>query len=340
MIDRRPAEIPGDRGDQALDRSRTRGAGVHQDEAAGPDRDLGHARLETRLPEERGVLVPGHGRDGHSRQRGVRSEDRRRDRAEPAARRADVGQDRQRDLEQLAQLGRPATLDDVVEHGPRGIGDVGGEDAAAGSSGEVPEHPCVHRAEGESRIERHPSFTEEPSHLRRREVRVEHQPGPLPDQGKVAFVLERLTVRGGPPVLPHDRPSERTTAPLVPRHDRLALIGHTERGHHKVAVAETAGDLAEGGLHGGPDLVGIVLHPTGLGEVLGELAVGEVDHPRPLVDDERPHPGGAGVDRHRHRCPRGHGWTVPSAARGGPGCGRPRLSGPPERGRRIRQKDR
>ena len=43
---------------------RALGTGVGQSEAARPVRHLDHARLEAALPEERGLLVTEHARDG------------------------------------------------------------------------------------------------------------------------------------------------------------------------------------------------------------------------------------------------------------------------------------
>ena len=59
-----------------------------------------------------------------------------------------------------------------------------------------------------------------------------------------------------------------------------------------------------------PDFVGIVLHPPGSREVLGQLAVGHVDHRGPVVHHQRPYTGGAGIDGDGHRRSRGHGGTV------------------------------
>jgi len=64
-------EVPGQRGDQAVDGLGTDRAGMHQDEAAGPEGDLGHAAVEARLAEQGGVLVAGHPTDRHSLERRV-----------------------------------------------------------------------------------------------------------------------------------------------------------------------------------------------------------------------------------------------------------------------------
>ena len=62
-----------------------------------------------------------------------------------------------------------------------------------------------------------------------------------------------------------------------------------------------------------PDLVRVVLHPAGARVVLGELAVGHVDHPGPVVDHQGPDPGGPGVDGDGHGGAGGHTRTVVTA---------------------------
>ena len=64
----------------------------------------------------------------------------------------------------------------------------------------------------------------------------------------------------------------------------------------RLPVGQPSGHLGQGRPHRVPDLVGVVLDPARPGEVLGELAVGHVDDPSPLVHHQRPHPGGPGVD--------------------------------------------
>ena len=73
------------------------------------------------------------------------------------------------------------------------------------------------------------------------------------------------------------------------------------------ASAEPPGHLVEGVAHQLPDLGGVVLHPAGPGEVLGQFAVGDVDHPGPLVDDQGPDAGRAGVDGDGDGGAAGHG---------------------------------
>ena len=61
-------------------------------------------------------------------------------------------------------------------------------------------------------------------------------------------------------------------------------------------LGQAGADLGQGGPHGRPDLARVVLDPAGPGEVLGELAIGHVGHPGPVVDDQGADAGGAGID--------------------------------------------
>ena len=58
------AEVPGAADREPVGRGRAFRPGVGQGEAAGAVGDLHHARLEAGLPEERGLLVAEHARDG------------------------------------------------------------------------------------------------------------------------------------------------------------------------------------------------------------------------------------------------------------------------------------
>jgi hypothetical protein len=72
------------------------------------------------------------------------------------------------------------------------------------------------------------------------------------------------------------------------------LIGDADGGH--LAGVDPRGELAQHDLHRLPDVVGVVLDPARLREVLRELAVRRVDQAAVLVEGDGPHPRGAGVD--------------------------------------------
>ena len=299
------AQVPGDGGDQAVGRRQEGVADVGQHEAAGAVGDLGRARGEAALAEEGRLLVAGHPADRHAGQR--RDPHRRRVHgAEPPAGGADLGEGRGVHPEEAAELLCPAQPEHVEEQRARGVGDVGGE------------HPAVR---GRRSAATAPTSRPWPGPAGR--------PGPArPDRRRRASRRTwwpRSTGRGrgrcGPAPAgrwPASRSSSQRSAVrrschtmagpsgppcAVPGHGGLALVGDAQRGHRRPRPREPTADLGQGGPHGVPDLVGVVLHPARTGEVLGELAVGEVEHRPALVDHQGADPGGAGVDRHhaRHR---------------------------------------
>ena len=84
---------------------------------------------------------------------------------------------------------------------------------------------------------------------------------------------------------------------LVPDNSRLALVGDPDGGdvgNSDPALLQGATDHALGAL---PDLIGVMLHPTRLGEDLLVLALVEADHAARVVEDHAARAGGALVDR-------------------------------------------
>ena len=185
---------------------------------------------------------------------------------------------------------------------------------------------------GESGGRARSPVAQEVGDLRGGEVRVEHQPRPLPHHGEVAVALERGADVGRAPVLPDDGPVQRPPAGAVEGDQRLALIGDADGRHGAPRLGEAAPDLGQRGAHGLPDLGGVVLDPPRAGEVLGDLPVGHVGHPGPLVDDQCPHPGRPGIDGHhmahggRLAMPLIRRPEVPSRARMAPGPAAPGMA--------------
>ncbi len=129
-------------------------------------------------------------------------------------------------------------------------------------------HPGVDRPEGETGSVGDEALVEQPLHLGGREVRVEHQPGPLPDQGQVAGLVQWPAGCCGAAVLPHDGPVGDAGAP-VPGHHGLPLVGDPDGPGHPAVVGQSAGHLGQRGPHQLPDLAGVVLHPARAGGSTG-----------------------------------------------------------------------
>ena len=100
------------------------------------------------------------------------------------------------------------------------------------------------------------------------------EPCPLADQ--VAWQLPAAL--GGAPVLPDDRPLQRSPGATIPDDRRLALIRDPDRPRARTPRARALRErVTGGGQHALPDLLGIVLDPSGLREVLTDLAVAATD---------------------------------------------------------------
>ena len=114
---------------------------------------------------------------------------------------------------------------------------------------------------------------ERPSKFGGREVRIEHESGDLSDACLMASLAQPRALVGRAAILPDDCGCDRLQSPAVPEHQRLALVGDAYRSH----VAWFCVGSFEGApcarLHGGPDLVGIVLDPTRTRVPLGDLLV-------------------------------------------------------------------
>src|SRR6266511_5681657 len=146
-------------------------------------------------------------------------------------------------------------------------------------------------------VSKHACPREEPFELGRREVRIEHEPGALAYERLVTRGAQLVAAAGRAAVLPDDRPVQRTAGATVPDHGRLTLVRDADRRNREPVGLELRPHLGERLRGRRPDLLGLVLDPAGLREVLGELAVRPPDGPARVVDRVRPHAGRAGVDR-------------------------------------------
>ena len=216
-------------------------------EAAGAVRGLGLARVEARLPEERGLLVA---RDTRDRQRLAEQPPL----ADDARRRVQGGQEAAIDPEQREQLVVPLEPIEIEQHRAGGVRVVGRVDPPVG---ELPDEPRVDRAERElAGWERR--AREQPLELAGREVGVGHEPGARAHEvaGQLGATL------GRPPILPDDRARDRSRGAALPQHGRLALVRDPDRLQLLRGDARRCDGVARGLDDAAPDLVGIVLDPA------------------------------------------------------------------------------
>ena len=187
-------------------------------------------------------------------------------------------------------------------------------DAAVRPTGQVPEHPGVHRSEGQLGPRLDTALGEQPLELGGREIGIENQARALPHQRQIPGVPKGVAPAGGAAVLPHERPMERSAAAAIPCHGRLPLVGHADGRDRLVPVGQLGGDGRQHMLHAAPDLVGVVLDPTGSGVVLGQLPIGSEHRRSALVHGQRPHARGAGVDGEHDRHGVIRGAAAPTAS--------------------------
>ncbi len=280
-------ELPSNRGEHPLGRWWARLSHVEQHERPGAVGVLRHARVHTRLAEQRRLLIAGDPADRNAFGNPAVGSGG----ADVSTRRDDLGQRCDRNTDQLAQLGVPRTRSDVAQHRPTRIGHVGDESA---TSGEVPHEPRIDRADGEVVVDGDVAVLEQPCRLRPGEVGIDHEAGAFADHPEVARRLQFVTASCRSAVLPHDGGAIGVAGRAVPGEHGFALVRDANGGH--VRPADLVDDVAQGLGGHVPDLRRVVFDPTGRGVVLSELAVGgnrgtTVDEDRTAAD-----PGGSGID--------------------------------------------
>jgi hypothetical protein len=132
------------------------------------------------------------------------------------------------------------------------------------------------------------AVVEHPTHLGRREVRVEHETRRRAHLRSVTLVVKPLTLIGRSAVLPNDGAAERNARRTVEADRCFSLVGHADRGDHVIGLKGLNGYLAEGCDGKLGDLERVVLDLAWGGEELGELAVGLADGLQLGVKGDRP----------------------------------------------------
>ena len=96
---------------------------------------------------------------------------------------------------------------------------------------------------------------------------------------------ELVDHRPGARVLPGDRGGEGTSGTAIPDDRRLALVGKAERDDVRRRPAGEGQRLGYDLLHVDPQLVRVLLHPTGPRERLLLLELGDRHHAAVLVEE-------------------------------------------------------
>jgi hypothetical protein len=243
---------------------------VGQQKAARAVGDLGQARRVAALTEQRRLLVAAQGGDGQRL-----AEKRSLGLADHPARVDELGQHRAGHAEQRQQLLVPGAGVDVVEQRARGVGRVGHMQPTAA---QVPDEPGVDRAEGELAAagarDAVVDVPQDPAQLGRREVGIEHEPGPLAHERLVAGHAQLATLVGRAAILPDDGRRDRQAAGPFPDDGGLTLVGDSDRRHLRGAVGTTLQRLPGRVALRRPDLERVLLDPARLRVGMADLTLG------------------------------------------------------------------
>ena len=275
---RAAVDLPGDRCKQIVLRWNRLLARVHEHEAAGAVGVLHHARIGAHLTEERGLLIAGDARDGNAaaEQAGL---------AVDFTGGADLGQHGFGNIENLQQLLVPTASLDVVEHGARGVADVGD---VARAIGQLPDQPRINRPEGELALLLQSAgafdVVQDPLNFGPGEIGVDDQPRLAANERRVLFLLQPIASRGGASILPDDGVANGFTGVAIPDDDGLALVGDANPGDFIWRGADLLDGSPGDRELARPDGLGVMLHPARFGENLGKLLLRDGDNGAALVE--------------------------------------------------------
>ena len=289
------ADLVGDCREEAVVGEDGLGAGVHEHEASGAVGVFGHALLEARLAEGRGLLVAQDARDGRVDEEAVLAPV-----AVDLGGGLDLGEHRHGDAEDPAHVLAPGEGADVHEHGARGVRDVRAVDAAVDAPRHVPQDPGVRVAEqqiaGLGALARPFDVVQDPLDLGAGEVGGQPQAADLAEAVRPLVAPELLDHLRGAHVLPDDRVVDGLSGVLVPHDGGLALVGDADGGQLVAVDLRLAQGLGDDRARGVPDLEGVVLDPPRVGEDLGELLLADGDDLAGVVEDDGAGGGRALVD--------------------------------------------
>ncbi len=129
-------------------------------------------------------------------------------------------------------------------------------------------------------------MAKQPLDLGAGKVRIQNETGSASGFAKLPGFAELCTAGGSPTVLPDDRTRHRASHAALPNDRGFALIRDADRGGRRALDPGALDELPDRVQGASPDLLGIVLDPARLGEVLGELGVALATHLALGVDPE------------------------------------------------------
>ena len=140
-------------------------------------------------------------------------------------------------------------------------------------AGQVPDEPAIHRS-GAQFSPLRPladagNVIHDPLQLRTGKIGVDQQAGLFRHHFPQTVSLQPIA-----DLLPHDSVIHRLSRPAVPQDRRLPLVGNADAGNGLGVDMGGVHRLGQRPDRGGPDLHGIVLHPSRLREDLPEGILG------------------------------------------------------------------
>lgn len=289
----------GDGGDKAVPGCDRRLTGVHEQKAAGSEGVFRLAGGKAGLAEEGRLLVAC--RTGNFY---LAAEVHRVSVLIKAAGRHRLREHTFRDVQLLQDLVVPFQRVDVEHHGAAGVGIVGDVQFSAG---QLPDEPGLHGAEEQfsplGPFAGAGDMIQYPLELSGRKIGVDDEAGLLPEFLRQAPGFQLVAVFAGAAALPDDGVADGLPGLLVPDDGGLPLVGDADGGD----VLGSGADFVHGreghAQLGGPDLIGVVLHPAGSRVILGKFLLRDAADLTRFVEQDTAVRGGSGVQRHdvRHR---------------------------------------
>ena len=299
-------------------------ARVEHEEAARAVGVLAHPRLETRLPEKCGLLIPGDSGDRSraAEQAGIHL-------GNHAAGGLHLRERFAGDAEAGEDFFIPSAGVDVEDECAGGVADVNRMNA---TSGQFPDQPTVHGAEAElSGIRQFAglrSVLEDPVHFGAGKIGIGHQSGLASQYPVKALLLEFLAEVRCATALPVDRRTQCLARLVVPCNGGFTLVGDAHCRHVCHRPPRLGQCLGDGLLLAAPDFLRMLLHPTGLRIAALQRCSHTGNDFAGIPKQDRPGTGGALIKSHhdfRHvgffskhlhagygrfvRCPRGGCWN-------------------------------
>ena len=168
--------------------------------------------------------------------------------------------------------------------------------------GQAPDQPGLHSSEQEpallGTLPRSGHIVQDPFYLRAGKVGVDHQTGLLPEFFRQTLCLQRVAVFRGPAALPDNSVIDRLAGFLIPDDGSLALVCDADRGNVRGGDVDLVHRLYGDAQLACPDLVCVVLHPSGLGKILGELSLCDRAHFPLFVKEDASVAGCPCIQRH------------------------------------------